>query len=236
MKKILVLILSLALLGTFALPGLAADDTSRMMHGDDYQDALLVGKITEVVEGQVVFDVVRTVNGSPAKSPFLLFEGELFSSPQLSGFTAGDGILASVRYLHGNRANGTLAYRAFKVELKPDKKIKMDPGWYDVGFLEWYVNAGEDNLYGDGDSVYRRDEGSEEGQLLFDGSQWHLDSLDPKYKAPQVTREPIKPLLSAFKSVPLRVVLEAFAAIGLAGFAIGLGMGFLIGRRKRLTK
>jgi len=43
MKIILALILSFALLGAFALPGLAADVTWRMTHGDDFQDALLRG-------------------------------------------------------------------------------------------------------------------------------------------------------------------------------------------------
>jgi len=229
MKKFLTLLLSLALLGALALPGLAADGTWRMTHGDDYQDALLVGEVIEAAEGYVSFDVVRTVNGKPAKSPFLLFVDEM-------NFAVGDGILASVCYMHDNRSNGIVAYGVFKAELKQDKKIKMDPGWYDVGFLEWYVNTGENDLYSIEGSVYRRVEGSEEGQLLFDGEKWHVDSLDPQYKAPQVTREPIKPMLSALRAIPLRVLLGFCAAIGLAGVLIGFAIGFVIGRKKRLTK
>lgn len=227
MKKFLTLLLSLALLSALALPALAADSTHRMTHGDDFQDALLVGEVIETGFGYVTFDVVRTVNGRPAKSPFRLTGDDEMK------FAVGDGILASVRYMQGDRLNGSVAYGAFKVELKQDKKIKMDPGWYDVGFLEWYVNTGENGLYSIEGSVYRRVEGSEEGQLLFDGRQWRMDSLGPKYKAPEVKREPIKPLLAAFKSVPLRVVLEAFAAIGLAGAATGFAIGFMIGRKKR---
>ena len=230
MKKFLTLLLSLALLGAFALPGFAADGTWRMTHGDEFQDALLVGEVVEAAEGYVVFDVVRTVNGKPAKSPFRLAMDE---APE---FAAGDGILASVRYQHGDRSNGTVAYRVLKTELKQDKKIKMDPGWYDVGFLEWYVNTGENDLYSIEGSVYRRVEGSEEGQLLFDGAQWHIDSMDPQYKAPQVTREPIRPFLALFSKQHLRLLFGGCAAIGLAGVAIGFGLGFVIGRKKRLTK
>jgi len=229
MKKFLTLLLSFALLAALALPALAADSTYLMTHGDEFQDALLVGEVIEAAEGYVKFDVVRTVNGKPAKSPFLLFVDEI-------NFSEGDGILASVRYLHDNRSNGTPAYGVFKAELKPDKKIKMDSGWYDVGFLEWYVNTGENDLYGIEGSVYRRVEGSEEGQLLFDGAKWHMDSLDSQYKAPQVTREPIKPMLSALRGIPLRVLLGFCAAIGLAGVLIGFAIGFVIGRKKRLTK
>ena len=226
MKKFLTLLLSLALLGAFALPGFAADGTWRMTHGDEFQDALLVGEVTEAVEGYVVFEVIRTVNGKPAKSPFLLFVDEM-------NFAVGDGILASVRYLHGNRSNGNVAYGAFKAELKQDKKIKMDPGWYDVGFLEWYVNTGENDLYSIEGSVYRRVEGSEEGQLLFDGAQWHVDSLESQYKAPQVTREPIRPLLALFSTQHLRLLFGGCAAIGLAGLVIGFAIGFAVGRKRR---
>jgi len=226
MKKILTLLLSMVLLAAFALPGLAADATHRMTHGDDFQDALLVGEVTEAVEGYVVFDVARTVNGKPAKSPFLLFLDEM-------EFAVGDGILASVCYMHDNRSNGTVAYGVFKAELKPGKKVKMDPGWYDVGFLEWYVNTGENDLHSIEGSVYHRVLGSEEGQLLFDGEQWHVDSLDARYRAPEVTREPVGPMLLALRAIPLRVLLGFCAAIGLCGVVIGFGIGFVIGRRKR---
>ena len=235
MKKFFTLLLLFALLAALAFPGLAADSTHLMTHGDNnqFQDALLVGEITEAVEGYVVFEVVRTVNGKPAKSPFLLYESEGFTEPQLAEFAIGDGILASVRYLHGNRSNGSMAYRVLKVELKQDKKIKMDVNDWDAGFIEWYVNTGENDLYGIEGSVYRRVEGSEEGQLLFDGRDWHVDSLDPDYKAPEVKREPIKPLFAAFSAVPLRQLLGFCAILGLAGFAVGFAIGFFVGHKKR---
>ena len=223
MKKSITLLLSVALLAAFALPGFAADPTHLMTHGDEFQDALLVGEITEAVEGYVVFDVVRTVNGKPAKSPFLLFADEM-------DFAVGDGILASVCYMHDNRSNGTMAYRVLKVELKQDKKIKMEVSDWDAGFLEWYVNTGENDLYGIEGSVYRRVEGSEEGQLLFDGEQWHVDSLDARYRAPEVTREPVGPMLLALRAIPLRVLLGFCAAIGLCGVVIGFGIGFVYSR------
>jgi len=220
MKRFFALMLAGLLLCSFALPVLAASDTARMMQGDDYQDALLVGKITETVEGYVMFDVVRTVNGKPAESPFLLFEGELFSIPMLTEFAVGDGILASVRYLHDNRSSGSMAYRAYKVELKQDKKIKMDVSEWDVGFIEWYVNTGERFMTGNGNSVSRYDEGSTDKQLIFDGQNWLMDSLDSKYTAPEVKREPIKPLLANFTTKQVLLLFGGCAVIGLIAITL----------------
>ena len=72
MKKIYAMLFALALLSAFALPSLAADPTHRMMHGDNVQDALLVGEVIEVEDSVIIFEVMRTVNGKPARSPFHL--------------------------------------------------------------------------------------------------------------------------------------------------------------------
>jgi len=226
-RRFFALMLAGVVLLVFALPALAADSTWRMTHGDDWQDALLVGEVIEAEVGSnyVIFDVVRTVNGKPAKSPFRLETGD--GAPFERKYSPGDGILASVCYDQSNRATGFIAYGAFKVELMQDKKIKMDACFSDVGFIEWYVNTGENDLYyGMGSSTYRRTEDGE-GQLLFDGETWYLNSLDPKYRAPEVTREPIEPLVkSLIKDIPLERVLK-IAAFGF-GFGVLAGAGVVL--------
>ncbi|MDR2525820.1 MAG: hypothetical protein LBC83_06555 [Oscillospiraceae bacterium] len=226
MKKLLTLLFAAVLLGMLALPSLAADDTWRMTHGDDSQDALLVGKVLETGVGYIRFDVVRTVNGKPAKSPFRLKRTNAFTQE----FAPGDGILASVRYDQGNRSAGSVAYDIAKVQLMQNKKIKMDVNAYDVGFIEWIVNTGEDRLSGNGESVYRHIPGSEESELLFDGEtkRWLLDSLDPKYKAPEVKRESIEQVLRALvKGIPREQMLQ-IAGIGfVCGAVFGTGIALL---------
>ena len=232
MKKFVALLFSFALLCAFAVPALAADATHLMTHGDDYQDALLVGKILEATDDDILFDVVRTVNGIPAKSPFRLEKGGYFD-PRLE-FAAGDGILASVQFTPGSKKAGTVAYRALKVELKQDKKIKMDVSDYDAGFLEWYVNTGENDLYSDGGSIYRHNFDGGGGELLFDGELWHVDSLDPKYKAPQARLVPIRSLLSG---IPMaNVLMPAFAGLAAVEFAVIVILVALLARKKRKMK
>jgi len=230
-------LLLLGLLAVFALPGFAADITARMMQGDDAQDALLVGKVIEVGGDFVLFDVVRTVSGKPAKSPFRLEpEGWMLQSDSWarSAFDVDDGILVSVRYAPGSRTTGTVVYRAFKVELKQDKKIKMSVNEYDVGFIEWYVNTGERFMTGNGNAVSRYDEGSTEKQLIFDGEKWLMDSLDAKYKAPEVNREPTKPLLANFTaSFTTKQVLSIFAGCAAFGLISISVMAVVIRKRRK---
>lgn len=70
-KVVLALIVTICLLA-FSFNIFAADVTYRITHGDDSQDALLIGKIISVKDEYIIFDVIRTVNGTPAKSPFKL--------------------------------------------------------------------------------------------------------------------------------------------------------------------
>ena len=231
MKKLFSLLICLALLILLALPALATDSTWLMLADmSGSQDALLVGKVIEDSDYYILFDVVRTVNGKPAKSPFQLNKAE----PSAPIYATGDGILASVQYFRPfTRDIGTYGYGgSYMVELKQDKKIKMDIEEYDVAVIEWYVNTGEFGRYGSyNDNFYRRKKDGSEGQLLFDGKQWHVDSLNRKFKAPQVRWEPLRPVLIGIHNMlTVGQVLLLRGCVLAVGF-IGCMIGFLLGRR-----
>lgn len=63
----------------------------------------------------------------------------------------------------------------------------MDVNEYDVGFIEWIVNTGDDRLYAEGNIVSRY-YGDNKTEVIFDGSEWLVDSLDSKYKAPEAEK------------------------------------------------
>ena len=191
MKRIVICVCVLLIL--VALGGMsasAADEIHRMTHGDDEQDALLVGKIIAVEGDDVIFNVVRTVLGTSAVSPFRLTDA-------LEDYTVGDGLLVSVYFSDDSRAVGTRRYGEYRVQLMQDKKIRMLPSLMDYGtnspLIEWRVNVGtKDALVPDDGCLYRWRGNSDSGykELLFDGERWHVSSLDAKYIAPEVVEAP----------------------------------------------
>ena len=183
MKKIAALLCALVLLGLFALPSMAACPTHHMTHGTGGQDALIVGEVLEATDEYLLIDVVRTVNGRYARSPFRLNIDADDPILERTSFQAGDGILASVNFTRGNRA-GQRWHGMYRVELMQDTKIRMDVNDLDAGFVEWYVNTGQRNLFGNQSRVYRR--GSRDPEMIFDGETWHMNSLDPSFRAPSV--------------------------------------------------
>jgi len=233
MKKILFLLLTLMLLGTFALPALAADNTHRLMNNG--QDALLVGEVVEVTEDYILFQVLRTVSGTPPRSPFQLNNDGSYML-QRANFAPGDGILASVRFVQRDiRRAGEVQQGVFNVEVMPDTKIRMCVDDWDAGWIEWYVNTGERELAGVGERVYRNIN-FERGELLFDGEQWHMDSHDPAFRAPRARWVPFTPLLTLIFNEPsdlqLLQLLFSYAFVGISGIAIGV----FIGRKMRKKK
>jgi len=191
MKKFTLLLIALFLLSCFTVSVSAADTSWRMTHGDDTQDALLVGKVMEADGETIKIDVIRTVNGKPAKSPFTI-KKNAYQNNFLQA-SVDDGILVSVSFATGTKSSGTVCYGLYKVQLMQDKKIKMDVNEYDVGFIEWQVNTGiKDDLFGEDGKVFRHTGGDwqTDGELLFDGITWYEDSLDPQYKAPEVKIAP----------------------------------------------
>ena len=195
MKKAFIFMLVLLMLGLPALSVLAGDESHLMTMGIAPQDALLVGKVVDVTDEYIVFDLVRTVKGTPPEaSPFRVTK----TSARDVAFNAGDGILVSVQFLDEEKSTGKVMYGIYQVTLMRDKKIKMKVGDVDIGFVEWRVNTGiADYLYGQDRSVYWRETDGAEGKLLFDGTTWHVDTLDAKYTAPEVTSMTMAPTLSA---------------------------------------
>jgi len=190
MKKLSSLVLAFLLAAFFMLTVAAGDSTHLMTHGSKDQDALIVGKVTEIADDYIMFDIIRTVSGTPASSPFKLLTVDGYRYNDDIDFIVDDGILVSVKFSDTSKSAGTVVFGIYKVTLMQDKKIKMDINDYDVGFIEWVVNTGlEDSLYCEGDKVFRhtgKGDWQSDGELLFDGTVWHKDSLDPKYSAPEV--------------------------------------------------
>lgn len=150
---------------------LAYDSTWGLTHGLGCQKALIIGRVTSVSSDTINCNVIRVVNGIYLSSKATI---QLSATTQ-NTFKKGDGVLASLD------KDNNIAFGIFKVQVLKDTKIIMNPSDYDVGFIEWYVNTGEnDNLYEDGNNVYR----NQDNQLLFDGKTWYANSLDAKYIAP----------------------------------------------------
>ena len=185
MKKILMLICAALLLGMFTLTGIAGDNAHHLMHGN--QDALLVGEVLEITDEYILIDVVRTVSGQRARSPFRLLIAEINghedSMLQRADFSQGDGIVVSVDFT-GNRQTGTRQHGVYNAQLMQDGKVRINSRDSDEPWVEWYVNTGERNLFGMRGMLFRATEETQE--LLYDGETWHIDSLDPAFRAPSV--------------------------------------------------
>ena len=181
MKKFIVLIFTFLIILSSSLSVFAADTIYAVIYGFEPQDALLVGKATKITDDYIEIEVIRTVVGTPAESPFKVYKTKpshhTMDSATLEtpyDFSVDDGILVSVEFSFASRSSGNLIFGIYKVDLMPDKKIKMNVNDRDVDFIEWGVNVGADeNL---GKSV----------KNIYNGESWNLDSLDSKFKAPEV--------------------------------------------------
>ena len=131
MKKIAALLCALVLLGLFVLPSAASGgppphvwELNTFLNGGDERHALLLGEVIEITDAYFLIDVVRTVNGRRAQSPFRL---RLLTSQYrtFDFFSLGDGILIAVKF--EDNSVGVSWAMPRRVQLLSDGNIRIDP-------------------------------------------------------------------------------------------------------------
>ncbi len=172
MKKVLIIFVITIAIFSNIISTCAGDSTWLLCHGDEYQDSLIIGKVTGTSADKLTLNVIRQVSTSyllkwPICSSVLkvsYLPGEL--RKEESDLRVNDVVLASIKFTDFFHESGENVYGIYKVKLMNDKKIKIDKNKLNDGFIEWFVNTGDDNGY-------------------IAGSGKHLNSFDSKYKAPE---------------------------------------------------
>ena len=155
----------------------AGDEISFTINNEPPQDALIIGRVSEVHNNQnfISIDVVRIVVGKICEDHVNL------QGADTAKYKKGDGILFSAKFID-NKDGITqcrAVYHYYKVDLKTDNKVRILPSKRDSKAqameLEWFVNTGE----GTGGS----------NDMIYCMSKWLKNSFDKRYTAPDVKKE-----------------------------------------------
>ena len=123
----------------------AGDEISFTINNEPPQDALIIGRVSEVHNNQnfISIDVVRIVVGKICEDHVNL------QGVDTAKYKKGDGILFSAKFID-NKDGITqcrAVYHYYKVDLKTDNKVRILPSKRDSKAqameLEWFVNTGE---------------------------------------------------------------------------------------------
>ena len=123
----------------------AGDEISFTINNEPPQDALIIGRVSEVHNNQnfISIDVVRIVVGKICEDHINL------QGMDTANYSKGDGILFSAKFID-NKDGVTqcrAVYHYYKVDLKTDNKVRILPSKRDSKAqameLEWFVNTGD---------------------------------------------------------------------------------------------
>lgn len=155
----------------------AGDEISFTINNEPPQDALIIGRVSEVHNNQnfISIDVVRIVVGKICEDHVNL------QGVDTAKYKKGDCILFSAKFMENK--NGITQCRAvyyyYKVALKADNKVRILPSKDDsrvlAAELEWFVNTGEQRV---NEEIYD-----------YDKDKWLKNSFDKRYTAPDVKKE-----------------------------------------------
>ena len=155
----------------------AGDEISFTINNEPPQDALIIGRVSEVHNNQnfISIDVVRIVVGKICEDHVNL------QGVDTAKYKKGDCILFSAKFMENK--DGITQCRAvyyyYKVALKEDNKVRILPSKDDsralAAELEWFVNTGEQRV---NEEIYD-----------YDKDKWLKNSFDKRYTAPDVKKE-----------------------------------------------
>ena len=155
----------------------AGDEISFTINNEPPQDALIIGRVSEVYNNQnyISIDVVRIVVGKICEDHVNL------QGVDTAKYKKGDYILFSAKFMENK--DGITQCRAvyyyYKVALKADNKVRILPSKDDsrvlAAELEWFVNTGEQRV---NEEIYD-----------YDKDKWLKNSFDKRYTAPDVKKE-----------------------------------------------
>ena len=146
----------------------AGDEISFTINNEPPQDALIIGRVSEVYNNQnfISIDVVRIVVGKICEDHVNL------QGVDTAKYKKGDCILFSAKFMENK--DGITQCRAvyyyYKVALKADNKVRILPSKDDsralAAELEWFVNTGEQRV---NEEIYD-----------YDKDKWLKNSFDKR--------------------------------------------------------